>query len=55
MKRTGLDTKNEVKIAKKAKRRYVNHWKNPSPSSFIGKSQNHSEKALPSCEIRDIN
>ena len=54
MKRTGLDTKNEAEIAKKAKQRYKYHRKNPSLSSLIGKSQNHSEKALSSSEIRDI-
>ena len=54
MKRTGLDTKNEAEIAKKAKQRYKYHRKNPSLSSLIGKSRNHSEKALSSSEIRDI-
>ena len=53
--RTGLDKKNEVEMAKKAKPRYEYHWKNPSLSSLIiGKSRNHSEKALSSGEIRDI-
>ena len=53
MKRTGLDTKKETEVAKKAKQRYKLNKKNPSQSSLIRKSRNHSEIALSSCVIRD--